>query len=294
MKVDIVIPYVDNKNKEWQEKYFTYFDKCNDTFYRTNKDFLRFLLRSIDKNLSWVNNVFLVVQNCSEVPNYVNTDKVKVVTHDMFIPKEYLPTFNSATIEMFLWNIPKLAEQFIYFNDDIFVMKPLSYDKFFVNNNVISHYFNRPIPNGYNSYIVQRSYKTAWGVSAKEMIEKRYISSFLHTCRPFFKSLIKECYNKNKTLINRWITRTRQGCNHSIYLFDEYIRFVGRNINQQAITLEKIINTDNNEQITQKFNSGYDTICLYEFSKTPNIFENKALINLLKTKFQNICKYENK
>ena len=292
MKVDIVIPYVDNKNKDWQEKYFTYFQDCKSTFFRTNKDFLKFLLRSIDTNLNWINNVFLVVQNFSEVPDYVDINKVKVITHDMFIPKEYLPTFNSSTIEMFLWNIPSLEEKFIYFNDDIFVMNYLSYEKFYVEDKAISHYYNRSIDDNSFWEIVFRGSKTVWGTKVKTVIDCGYVQYWQHTIRPYFKSLVKDCYFKHKSLIDRFITRKRELCNHNIYVFNEYIRFVGRNINEERVTLGKIINTDTKEEITTKFNGGYDTICLYEFTEKPNIFENETLINLFKTKFPNVCKYE--
>ena len=42
--------------------------------------------------------------------------------------KEYsdnLPTFNSVSIETFLWRISELSDRFLYFNDDVFLTAPL-------------------------------------------------------------------------------------------------------------------------------------------------------------------------
>ena len=63
----------------------------------------------------------------------MDTSKIKVVLHEDFIPHEFLPLYNSCTIEMFLHNIPGLGEEFIYFNDDTFVIKPMKETDFFVN-----------------------------------------------------------------------------------------------------------------------------------------------------------------
>lgn len=45
--------------------------------------------------------------------------------HREIIDHDYLPTFNSHVIEANLHKIPNLSEHFIYFNDDVFVAKPL-------------------------------------------------------------------------------------------------------------------------------------------------------------------------
>ena len=45
----------------------------------------------------------------------------KVIFRDF---TEFLPTFNSTTIETMPHYIPNLSEHFIYFNDDMFLIKP--------------------------------------------------------------------------------------------------------------------------------------------------------------------------
>ena len=50
------------------------------------------------------------------------------------MPPEVLPTFNSTTIEMFIANIPDLAEHFIYGNDDIYPLRPTLPDDWFTED----------------------------------------------------------------------------------------------------------------------------------------------------------------
>ena len=44
-----------------------------------------------------------------------------------------MPTFNSHTIELNFHRIKGLSEQFVYFNDDIFITNPVKQEDFFVN-----------------------------------------------------------------------------------------------------------------------------------------------------------------
>ncbi len=49
-------------------------------------------------------------------------NKLIIITHKDIIPEIYLPTFNSLCIELYLYNIPNLSNNFIYFNDDMIVL----------------------------------------------------------------------------------------------------------------------------------------------------------------------------
>ena len=57
-----------------------------------------------------------------------------MVKHTDFIPNEYLPTFNSHTIELNLHRIKGLSENFVYFNDDMYILKSLNEKYFFKND----------------------------------------------------------------------------------------------------------------------------------------------------------------
>ena len=65
--------------------------------------------------------------------------RLRVVDHrEIFIGLEqHLPTFSSLAIETMLWRIPGLAERFIYFNDDVFLCRPVQPEDFFQGESVV-------------------------------------------------------------------------------------------------------------------------------------------------------------
>ena len=132
--MDIVISFVDCKDKVWMKNYLRTIYKCNGLFpYHQfyNHNTIKYVLRGIDEFIPYVNNVFIVVSNIEQVPDYIDQSKVKIVLHKDFIPEEYLPLFNSTAIELFLHKIPGLGEEFVYFNDDTIPISHIPYEDFF-------------------------------------------------------------------------------------------------------------------------------------------------------------------
>ena len=89
------------------------------------------MFRGIEKYASWVNNIYFVTWG--HIPKFLNTNhpKIKIVKHEEFIPKEYLPTFNSNVIELNIHRIEGLSEKFILLNDDFFFLKETKQEDFF-------------------------------------------------------------------------------------------------------------------------------------------------------------------
>lgn len=133
--VDAIITYVNNSDNAWFNSYIktTHTHNPNACRFRSWGT-LKYLLRGIETYMPFVQNVLLVVSEKSQVPFWVNTSNVRVVYHSEFIPKRFLPTFNSCTIESFFWNIPNLSDKVIYFNDDMFPTAPMTADDFFTEN----------------------------------------------------------------------------------------------------------------------------------------------------------------
>ncbi|AYV34068.1 Stealth CR1 domain-containing protein [Erysipelothrix rhusiopathiae] len=181
-KIDIVLMWVDGNDPDWQRKRNRYLENITidgntEARYRS-WDNLHLLLRSIETNASWVHKVFLVTDN--QVPDWVNisSEKIRVVNHDEFIPKDYLPTFNSHTIELNLHKIPDLSETFVLFNDDIFILDKTSSDDFFIGGiprdvgvfNLVS-----PVPNEHvHKYTINSLEIINKYFSKKETITSKY------------------------------------------------------------------------------------------------------------------------
>lgn len=135
MKIDFVIPWVDGGDAAWQALRNQHLDspaKIDESRYR-DWDILRYWFRAVEKYAPWVNQVHIVT--CGQWPEWLNRDhpKLRLVDHRDFIPPEYLPTFNSMTIELNFHRIPGLSEHFVYFNDDVFLNRPVDPEDFFVD-----------------------------------------------------------------------------------------------------------------------------------------------------------------
>ena len=134
-KIDFVIPWVDGTDREWfeeKQKYSETKDDYGSAMHRFRSwDNLQFFFRGVEKFTPWVNRVYFVTWG--HLPPWLNTDneKLRIVKHEEFIPKEYLPTFNSSAIMLNLHRIPGLSENFVLFNDDTFLLKPSAPEVFF-------------------------------------------------------------------------------------------------------------------------------------------------------------------
>lgn len=130
--MDAVITFVDGNRQQWRETYAKAIGgKPSFTRFR-DWGTLRYLFRGLQTNAQFIRNVFLVVSDVDQVPEWVDATKVKIITHEQFIPAKLLPTFSSNVIELWLHKIPGLSEEFIYFNDDVFLLNPCTPEDFFV------------------------------------------------------------------------------------------------------------------------------------------------------------------
>ncbi|MBO4906888.1 MAG: Stealth CR1 domain-containing protein [Bacteroidaceae bacterium] len=136
--IDIVIPWVDGSDPEWQNEFKKYRtlstgrDDNSEIRYRDWNN-LQYLLRGIERFAPWVRKVHLVTTGQKPKWLNVNAPKLNFVKHEDFIPTEYLPTFSVRPIELNLHRIEGLSEQFIYFNDDYFLLRPVKPERFFRN-----------------------------------------------------------------------------------------------------------------------------------------------------------------
>ena len=137
-QIDFVIPWVDGSDPAWQQERAKFDPKAassngtSDARFR-DWDLLRYWFRGVETYAPWVHKIYFVTWG--HLPAWLNTEneKLVIVNHRDYIPEKYLPTFNANTIEMNFHRIPGLAEQFVYFNDDMFLGKPVRPEDFFLN-----------------------------------------------------------------------------------------------------------------------------------------------------------------
>ncbi len=225
--MDIVITYVNGLDPEWLDSYARYTN--TPILEKRFRDWgtLRYLLRGIAENMPFVGKVHLVVSGESQVPEWLNRDIVNVVLHRDFIPAQYLPTFNSNTIELHLHRIKGLAEEFVYFNDDIFPMLPCKKEDFFRNGKGV-------IGINYHLLWVDMFKKICRNSdhAARKALGQRPRLWFIrpqHICSPMLRSENETVYEA----IRASLTPIRTSRNITQYLFTNYLYLKGLIINRR-------------------------------------------------------------
>ncbi len=140
--IDVVYTWVDGSDPAWLERKARALGE-NDWVTGVNaqtannsrfasRDELRYSMRALHCFAPWVRRVFLVTDN--QVPAWLDTEHggVTVVSHrEVFGDTGRLPTFNSQAIESRLHRIPGLSEHFLYLNDVVILVRPVTPTMFF-------------------------------------------------------------------------------------------------------------------------------------------------------------------
>lgn len=134
--MDFVIPWVNGNDIEWQLSKNKYTANAQGDFQPARFrewEILKYWFRGVEAFAPWVNKIHFIT--CGHVPEWLNLNhpKLNFVKHTDYIPAEYLPTFNSHTIEHNIHRIKGLSEQFVYFNDDMHIISPMEEKDFFRN-----------------------------------------------------------------------------------------------------------------------------------------------------------------
>lgn len=233
-QIDYVFPYVDCTKAQWQNQYKKYNSVIDFQRFNAHEDLLKYKFRAIEKWMPWISVIHMIVSDKDQVPDWIDQSKVHIVTHKEFIPEEYLPTFNSCTIEMFLHKIPGLSEKFIYANDDMYpndVLKPKFYfpeesilkadlhiRKLWHEGDINQIWAQIPV----NSLKLAAKDKPAY---LKKYVDGVHLYELQHVGKPMLKSVNTEVFEKYKTEISESITRFREAKNLNQYLFTEYALF---------------------------------------------------------------------
>lgn len=138
--IDVVLTWVDGNDPKWQNEKQAYLKQTGHAVEGDDRkeryrdwDNLQYWFRGAERYAPWIRKIHFVTYG--HLPSWLNTNhpKLHIVNHRDFIPEEFLPTFNSHTIEWNLHRISDLADCFVYFNDDVFFLKETAPTDFFQN-----------------------------------------------------------------------------------------------------------------------------------------------------------------
>ena len=149
--IDIVIAWVDGNDLELKKKRHKYLtgedasDAVSATRFASNNE-IYYNIASILKYVPFCRHIYVVADN--QRPEFIDefaaqglcaVDKIRVVDHREIFRgfEEYLPTFNTRSIESMLWNIEGLSEYFIYLNDDFFFNAPAQVEDFLKTDSLV-------------------------------------------------------------------------------------------------------------------------------------------------------------
>lgn len=229
--MDIVITYVDGNDPAWKQDYEKYTNVP--VMEKRFRDWgtLKYLLRGVEKNMPFIRNVYLVVSHRSQVPHWADTEHLKIVLHEDIIPQEYLPTFNSNTIETHLHRIEGLDEEYLYFNDDLFPVAPCNREDFFRNGKGVLGFKKHFLAWGMYKKICRNSDRLA-----RKALGMGQSCGFLrpqHICTAMLRSECEMVYESVKDDILKSLSRTRTSQNVTQYMFLVYQYLKGRMINER-------------------------------------------------------------
>ena len=199
--VDVVYTWVDDQDPDFIETLNAYLPAGTRNRTTTSSarfrshDELRYSLRSLSTYAPWVNRIFIVTNG--QHPVWISDDpRLRFVSHADILDSSYLPTFNSHVIGSALHNIPDLSEHYIYFNDDVLLLKALERTQAFTSAGIAYAYLT---PERLSSG-APAAYETAteWAAkNARDLIlrqwQQRFDRRFAHMFHAQRKSVAEDC-----------------------------------------------------------------------------------------------------
>ncbi|MEU7167078.1 stealth conserved region 3 domain-containing protein [Streptomyces morookaense] len=202
--VDVVYTWVDGTDEAWLERKartqaehgILAAESAGSSARFRSRDELRYSLRSLDLHAPWVRNIYLLTDD--QTPDWLDTDhpRVHVVSHrEVFGDTGRLPSFNSHAIESRIHRIEGIAEHILYFNDDVFLGRPMKPESFFHGSGKAKCFISpTAIPAGdpsLDSDLVFAAAKNNRALMEREF-GRTIANTFLHAPHPLRRSVLAE------------------------------------------------------------------------------------------------------
>lgn len=235
--IDAVIAWVDGSDPVLKEKRLSYAGGGNPgnaasgahstRFASVNE--IRYCVLSIMKFAPFVRNIFIVTDR-QDPDLYGDIKKLfperlssfRIVDHKEIFEgfEDCLPTFNSISIGQMIWRIKGLSENFVYFNDDIFLIRDMRPEDWFINGKPVMRGKWVPAPHlrvawnrsriGFNRHVLgKKDYKPRasfhlgqWNSASLLGFKWRYFTG-AHTPHSVEKKTIEEFYASRTPLLRQ-------------------------------------------------------------------------------------------
>lgn len=201
--IDMVFTWVDSEDPSFIEEFNKYapIDAQKSAISNAARfkslDELRYALRSIFEYANRVNKIYIVTNGQS--PKWLNIEhpRVRIVSHKEILDEKYLPTFNSHVIESAIHKIEGLSEHYIYFNDDMMLLRKIN-PEYFYSGSGLAFMFTSKVKLSRTPTNTVYDSATEWGAkNARRLIFSQYgifvDQMFAHTFYPQLKSVAIKC-----------------------------------------------------------------------------------------------------
>lgn len=299
--VGFIFTYVNSEDPVWWSSYYHEAVKRgikpskNSARYR-DYGTLRYLLRGVAENMPYVTDIIMVVARPSQVPDWINRETVRIVYHNDYIPKEFLPTFTSNTILSMLYRIPDLPKYLIHSNDDMFVMGKTKFEQFFKDGlPCIKFKKTDRIKTSIWRNLCTNNMEVAARIAGAEIEDDKIVLP-IHFHLPILRDDMIEVGKLAEKDIFNSVSFTRQSDNLSEYLFAVYAYYTKNYINEYDFNCKYIDFSRNPGDISKTIKKAdIDLLCINDGERLdPATFAiyKKALLESFNTVFPNKCKYE--
>ena len=223
-EIDIVFTWVDGNDPAHKKKIEPYLSKqaaisddiAGPTRFRSVGEIF-YSVSSILRYAPFVRKIFIITDEQNpNIDEFIrenfpdNKIPIEIVDHKVIFEgyEEYLPVFNSRAIETCTYRIPDLRENYVYFNDDCFLVRPIQPTDWFVDDKSVTYgkwssifYYQiismlKPRKNGHKPV----GFKDGMVTAARNYgYKKRYIH-MEHVPHPLKKSVLAGYYAKHQDL----------------------------------------------------------------------------------------------
>jgi hypothetical protein len=288
--VDVVISWVDGNDPTHKQKIQPFLssearkseDIAGPTRYGSVGEIF-FCVASIYRFAPFVRKVFIITDN--QNPNldaFIRQNfpeskiQIEIVDHTVLFRgyENILPVFNSRSIETCTYRIPGLSENYVYFNDDFFLLRPVKYEDWFRGDSIVAYghwrsiildrllWLIKPMKNGHKPV----GFKDSMITSALKLNRKWRYFHLEHMPHPLKKSILEKFFREHPehfiSNINHKFRSAKQFNTQALYylLMFEADRAILTNTKDNFLYMKPVKRGDN--YVKQKLNN---------FETNPNI-----------------------
>lgn len=220
MNIDAVITWVDGEDPCHFNKLTRYLEQLGierplaaaPTRFNQRGE-INYAVHSLLRFAPWLNRIFIVTDGqippiVADLVNTSHAQKIQIIDHQEIFSEysAHLPTFNSLSIESLIHRIPGLSAQFIYLNDDNFLIQPVEPKDFFQDQKIVARgwwkkqraykwrhaIFKKPIPLNEHRSVQENSAQLAgWG---------KHFFHLPHAPSPIHREVLDHFYQRHPHL----------------------------------------------------------------------------------------------